>query len=92
MPFIYKRILLLQCFCISLIIFSIESNVNRQKQLTIISNIHFKDWRLSLRAKSLLSRILPLPDDWNLTRKGPVKICTEGRDTVSHAAKELESF
>lgn len=59
---------------------------------SVISNIHFKDRRLSLRAKGLLSLILSLPDNWDLTLKGLVKICTEGRDAVSNAIKELETY
>ena len=59
---------------------------------TIISNMHFKDRRLSLRAKGLLSLILSLPDSWDLTLKGLVSICTEGRDAVSNTIKELQTY
>lgn len=66
--------------------------VPKIENFSIISNIHFKDRRLSLRAKGLLSLILSLPSDWDLTLKGLVKICTEGRDAVGNTVKELQSF
>ena len=66
--------------------------VPKVNNYTIISNIHFKDQRLSLRAKGLLSLILSLPEDWDLSLKGLVKICTEGRDAVANTIKELISF
>lgn len=59
---------------------------------SIISNTHFKDQRLSLRAKGLLSLILSLPNEWDLTLKGLVKICTEGRDAVANTVKELQKY
>ena len=59
---------------------------------TVISNTHFKDRRLSLRAKGLLSLILSLPADWDLTLKGLVIICTEGRDAIANTIKELQAY
>jgi hypothetical protein len=54
-----------------------------------MSNHHFKDQHLSLRAKGLLSLMLSLPNDWDLTLKGLMKVCTEGRDAISNTIKEL---
>jgi hypothetical protein len=66
--------------------------VQKTNNYTVMSNHHFKDQRLSLRAKGLLSLILSLPNDWDLTLKGLVKICTEGRDAIANTIKELASY
>ena len=39
--------------------------VERTKNFTVMSNHHFKNKNLSLKAKGLLSLMLSLPDDWN---------------------------
>ena len=39
--------------------------VERNKNFTVMSNHHFKNKDLSLKAKGLLSLILSLPEDWN---------------------------
>ncbi len=39
--------------------------VKKDKDYTVMSNYHFKDKNLSLRAKGLLSLMLSLPDTWN---------------------------
>ena len=39
--------------------------VERTKNYTVMSNHHFKNENLSLKAKGLLSLMLSLPDDWN---------------------------
>jgi len=38
--------------------------VERTKNFTVMSNHHFKNKKLSLKAKGLLSLMLSLPDDW----------------------------
>ena len=47
-------------------------------------------WKLSLKAKGLLSLILSLPEDWNYTTRGIACICRDGVDSISSALKELE--
>ena len=42
--------------------------VERTKNYTVMSNHHFKNKSLSLKAKGLLSLMLSLPDDWNWKR------------------------
>ena len=39
--------------------------MERTKNYTVMSNQHFKNKSLSLKAKGLLSLMLSLPDDWN---------------------------
>ena len=41
--------------------------VNKDKNYTVMSNYHFKDRNLSLKGKGLLSQMLSLPDDWDLS-------------------------
>ena len=65
--------------------------VNRTKDYTVMSNHHFKNKNLSLKAKGLLSLMLSLPDDWNYSIKGLVTLSKDGRDSVMAAIKELES-
>ena len=65
--------------------------VNRTKDYTVMSNHHFKNKNLSLKAKGLLSLMLSLPDDWNYSIKGLVTLSKDGRDSVMAALKELES-
>ena len=65
--------------------------VNKTKDYTVMSNHHFKNKNLSLKAKGLLSLMLSLPDDWNYSIKGLVTLSKDGRDSVMAALKELES-
>ena len=65
--------------------------VNKTKDYTVMSNHHFKNKNLSLKAKGLLSLMLSLPDDWNYSIKGFVTLNKDGRDSVMAALKELES-
>lgn len=65
--------------------------VNKTKDYTVMSNHHFKNKNLSLKAKGLLSLMLSLPDDWNYSIKGLVTLNKDGRDSVMAALKELES-
>lgn len=45
---------------------------------------------LSLKSKGLLSMMLSLPEDWNYTTRGLVKICKKGTYSIGSALKELE--
>lgn len=64
--------------------------VNKTKDYTIMSNHHFKNKNLTLKAKGLLSLMLSLPDDWNYSIKGLVTLNKDGRDSIIAALKELE--
>jgi hypothetical protein len=57
-----------------------------------MSNYHFKEKAMSLKAKGLLSLMLSLPDDWNYSVSGLVKLSKDGKDSVMSALSELEKF
>lgn len=64
--------------------------VNKNKNYTVLSNFHFREKTLSLKAKGLLSLMLSLPDDWNYSISGLVKLSKDGKDSVMSALAELE--
>lgn len=66
--------------------------VHKTKNFTIMSNHHFKEKKMSLKAKGLLSLMLSLPDDWNYSISGLVKLSKDGKDGVMSALGELEVF
>lgn len=65
--------------------------VERTKNFTVMSNHHFKNKNLSLKAKGLLSLMLSLPDDQNYNMKGLATLSKDGIDSVRTAMKELEN-
>lgn len=66
--------------------------VNKTKNFTVMSNAHFKEKRMSLKAKGLLSLMLSLPDNWDYSIAGLVKLSKDGKDSVMSALAELEEF
>ena len=66
--------------------------VNKTKNYTVLSNYHFKEKKMSLKAKGLLSLMLSLPDDWNYSINGLVALSKDGKDSVMSALAELEKF
>ena len=66
--------------------------VHKTNNFTIMSNHHFKEKRMSLKAKGLLSLMLSLPEDWNYSVSGLVKLSKDGKDSVMSALSELEEF
>ena len=56
----------------------------------VMSNHHFKNKNLTLKAKGLLSLMLSLPDDWNYNMQGLATLSRDGIDSVCSAIKELE--
>ena len=63
--------------------------VIKNKNYTTICNGIYKDKALSLKAKGLLSMILSLPADWDLTINGLVKICKDGKRAMTSIISEL---
>lgn len=64
--------------------------VDEVKHYTVMPNYHLIDKRLSYKARGLLSVILNLPDDWDLTQSGLVSLSDkDGIDSVRSAMKEL---
>ena len=66
--------------------------VNKTRDYTVLSNYHFKDTRLSYKAKGLLSLMLSLPEDWDYSIDGLVSLSADGRDSIISGLKELEKF
>lgn len=64
----------------------------KDKDYTVMSNYHFKDKRLSLRAKGMLSMMLSLTDEWIYSLNGLNSICTESKTTIRNVIKELKEF
>lgn len=57
---------------------------------TTLSNFHFKDKRLSWKAKGLLSTMLSLPEDWNYTIEGLASLSDDGVKATNSGLAELE--
>ena len=66
--------------------------VHKSKNFTVMSNYHFKEKKMSLKAKGLLSLMLSLPDTWNYSVSGLVTLSKDGKDSVMSALGELEKF
>ena len=66
--------------------------VHKTGNYTIMSNYHFKEKDMTLKAKGLLSLMLSLPDDWDYSINGLATLSKDGRDSVMGALKELEKF
>lgn len=57
---------------------------------TTLSNFHFKDKRLSWKAKGLLSTMLSLPENWNYTIEGLASLSDDGVKATNSGLAELE--
>ena len=66
--------------------------VHKNENYTVLSNYHFKERRMSLKAKGLLSLMLSLPEGWDYSAAGLVTLSKDGKDSVNAALKELEKF
>ena len=66
--------------------------VHKTSNFTVMSNYHFKEKKMSLKAKGLLSLMLSLPDDWDYSISGLAALSKDGKDSVMSALGELEKF
>lgn len=66
--------------------------VKKTKNYIVISNYHFKEKKMSLKAKGLLSLMLSLPDNWDYSIAGLVAICKENETAIKSTLKELQEF
>ena len=57
--------------------------IEKTRDYTVMSNHHLRNAQMSLKSKGLLSTMLSLPEDWNYTTRGLVKICKEDTGTAS---------
>lgn len=66
--------------------------VNKTKDYVVMSNHHFKERKMSLKAKGLLSEMLSLPNDWDYSISGLVSINKENETSIKSALNELKEF
>lgn len=66
--------------------------VNKTKDYTIMSNQHFKEKDMSLKAIGLLSLMLSLPENWDYSINGLVSIRKENETAIKSALNELKQF
>ena len=66
--------------------------VHKTANFTVMSNYHFKEKKMSLKAKGLLSLMLSLSDDWDYSVAGLTTLSKDGKDGVMSALAELEKF
>lgn len=64
--------------------------VQKTDNYTVMSNYHFKDKRLSWKAKGMLSTFLSLPNDWDYKIHGLAQMSNDGESSVRAGLKELE--
>ena len=69
-----------------------DFNIHSNKNYTIMSNYHFQERNMSLKAKGLLSLMLSLPENWDYSIRGLTTLSKDGRDAVMGALQELEEF
>ncbi len=63
--------------------------VQKNRNFSVISNVHLNDTRLSWKAKGLLTYLLSRPDDWTLITEYLVKQSKDGRDATLAGINEL---
>lgn len=66
--------------------------INKTGDYTVMSNAHFKEKGMTLKAKGLLSLMLSLPDGWDYSVAGLCTLSKDGKDSVMTALQELEQF
>lgn len=66
--------------------------VNKSKDYTVMSNYHFREKDMSLKAKGLLSMMLSLPDDWVYSIKGLITLNKDNETSIKSALHELREF
>lgn len=66
--------------------------VNKTRDYVVMSNRHFREKNMSLKAKGLLSEMLSLPDDWDYSIAGLAAINKESVTSIKSALAELQEF
>ena len=66
--------------------------INKDKNYTVMSNIHLQDKRLSFKAKGMLSVMLSLPPEWDYSIAGLSTLSTDKKDSVMTILGELEQY
>ena len=66
--------------------------VNKTSDYVVMSNRHFREKQMSLKAKGLLSEMLSLPEDWDYSIAGLAAINKESVSSIKSALAELQEF
>lgn len=66
--------------------------IEKKSNFTVVSNDILMNNFMSMKATCLLMKMLGKPDNWDYTINGMRTFCTEGRDAIRSALKELEKF
>ena len=66
--------------------------VEKTQNYSVMSNYHFKEKSMSLKAMGLLSLMLSLPNDWDYSVEGLTKLCADGETAIDSALTELKNF
>lgn len=66
--------------------------INKTQDYTVMSNTHFKERNMSLKAKGLLSQMLSLPDSWDFSVAGLAAINKESVGVIRSTLDELKKF
>ena len=66
--------------------------IHKTKDYTTMSNSHFREKEMSLKAKGLLSLMLSLPEEWDYSEVGLSKLSKDGVGSTAKALDELETF
>jgi len=69
-----------------------QCKVVKNKNFTVMSNIHLRAKYLSLKAKGLMSLCLSLPENWDYSIAGLVTLSSDGRDGVTSTLNELKKW
>lgn len=64
---------------------------DRTGNFTVINNYHLHDRNISTSAKTLMTLLLSLPEDWKLSVRGIAKILNESEYSIRRMMKELET-
>lgn len=66
--------------------------VKKDNNYSVMSNYHFKEKEMSLKAKGLLSEMFSLKEDWDYSVRGLSLINKESKNTINTILQELEKF
>ena len=66
--------------------------IEKTNNYSVMSNYHFKDKRLSWKAKGMLSTFLSLPDNWDYKVHGLAEMSADGEKSVRTGLEELEEM
>lgn len=66
-----------------------KSTVSPEKGYTLVQNAFLRDKTLSLKAKGLMTVLISLPPDWQITVHGLTERCAESKNTIASIINEL---